>query len=439
MGLVRRYRDRIAEALGLARGMPTGPSFNRFMVLAAAGVTCTTICTFLARNDREYRLTNEGGPQDLLSTVFLLTAAMLAWAAWYVGDRKEAASWFWLLSAVALLVLTNDDRFQFHERFHWEWRRELGKPPFGMRNWNDVAVSVYGIVALGVAAISLPAVLRFRIPRRFLILGFISYAIHTAIDVKLKPSAMKNLLEETMKLFSGAYFVLAYLHALYARRAANPLGSMPRTLAIVTVHGMFALLAGSILWLTFADPREMSRNWGEPSNWFAATLFGSAAVLAWIVWLRPTDTSSRPTWIWLPVSVIYLAVAFDTGFVACIQVAYPENEMRQIPKLFSPADHLFGGPLEVGLALLVFVGLAGAWFAAGGTVSRKLVRTQLVAAAVFMAGMTVAPLLHRAGRSDAGSVGLFLFVLSGASTALAMLTQLIDRVLADADEGSVPP
>ena len=57
-----------------------------------------------ARNPHHFF--GEGGAIDWLSTIYLGTAALLAWAAWLTGDRKERGAWFWLVSAAGLAFLS---------------------------------------------------------------------------------------------------------------------------------------------------------------------------------------------------------------------------------------------------------------------------------------------------------------------------------------------
>ena len=60
---------------------------------------------------------DEGGPVDCLSSIYLATAAILAWSLWRRARRgTEPDARFWLVSSICLAFLGLDERFQIHER-----------------------------------------------------------------------------------------------------------------------------------------------------------------------------------------------------------------------------------------------------------------------------------------------------------------------------------
>ena len=98
----------------------------------------------------------------------------------------------------------------------------LGRSDF-FKNWNDLIVILYGVIALFVLLRFAPRVLRLPLHPELIALGFLSYVIHTGTDSlphdEVGPLAfLRNLptgiIEESAKLFASTFFAMAMLQGL---------------------------------------------------------------------------------------------------------------------------------------------------------------------------------------------------------------------------------
>ena len=79
----------------------------------------------------------------------------------------------------------------------------------GGRRWNDIIVLLYGIVALSIALVLLPDILRYKMLLELFVIAFIFYAIHTLIDSTQDPrTTVSAILEESAKLFCCTFLAL---------------------------------------------------------------------------------------------------------------------------------------------------------------------------------------------------------------------------------------
>ena len=93
--------------------------------------------------------------------------------------------------------------------------------PFGLaasgtiRGWNDAIVISYGAVAVPVAVILLPAMIRYKTFLTLIGLAFVAYVTHTAIDALVEPPTVVSvILEESAKLYCSLLLALACLAGL---------------------------------------------------------------------------------------------------------------------------------------------------------------------------------------------------------------------------------
>ena len=195
------------------------PRFPRPHVLTGALAVALYITVFLglayvAGGDAPQRFFLEGRAVDAMSALFLAMGSGFAVACliFYPGQRRFGAL-LWLCSAMGLLFLALDDQLEIHETVGSLLEQPLGSSK-AFRNWNDVLVIAYGIVALGFAAMFLPEIVRY--PRLLLLLGigFSFYVAHTAIDSLVEASGGKSIVEESAKLYSTGFFMLAMFAGL---------------------------------------------------------------------------------------------------------------------------------------------------------------------------------------------------------------------------------
>jgi hypothetical protein len=153
----------------------------------------------------------EDGAITALSTVFLSMASALALAVFYlrIEDWKSGAL-FWLVLAAGCAFLALDEQLMLHERGgHVIEVSSVGATEM-FRNWNDVIVIGYGVVALAIAAVFGREILRCRVFALVFLGGFAFYALHTGIDSIVPDTvAWKDIPEESAKLKSVLFLFLA--------------------------------------------------------------------------------------------------------------------------------------------------------------------------------------------------------------------------------------
>lgn len=163
----------------------------------------------------EFNFQDEGGSITALSSIYLTLACGFAIAANAIHFRfKGTHQLLWLIVAAGLLFLAFDEQVQFHERFGRIVIEQI-MPQEYFRNWNDVIVIMYGVIALPVGLFLLPRLLRYRLVPELFAAGFIFYAIHTSIDSTQDPATLTSIiLEESAKVFSTAFLAIGVFTGL---------------------------------------------------------------------------------------------------------------------------------------------------------------------------------------------------------------------------------
>jgi len=207
---------------------PTSP-------LIAAGMLCTLLYIGIALVARpagkavEYHFVSEEGAITALSAVFLAMSGAFSGASLIVHIRAAVRPlWPWALMAAGFGLLSLDELLQFHERLGNVLDRH--GPETSFRNWNDIVVILYGVVALPIAAAFLPSLLRYKRMFELLAIGFGFYALHTVIDtVSEPPTTATYVVEESCKLYCGLFLLLGsltgFLGALWNAEASSTIGS----------------------------------------------------------------------------------------------------------------------------------------------------------------------------------------------------------------------
>ena len=160
----------------------------------------------------EFNFVDERGSVTALSAILLASGAAFSFAAFVlsVGDLFRTRM-FWLIAAAALGLLSLDELLQFHERIGDRidaWGVNAGP----VRHWNDIIVISYGVLALGFLAFFLPVILRSPRFLKLLIVAFLFFVLHTAIDsVTEPPTTASMIVEETAKLYSATFISIAFL------------------------------------------------------------------------------------------------------------------------------------------------------------------------------------------------------------------------------------
>ena len=104
-------------------------------------------------------------------------------------------------------LLALDEVLQFHERFGRFIEQHISSGIF--RNWSDIIVIAYGIIALLIIVSIFPSIMRHKMLLELFIVGFIFYCITTLIDSTQEPkTTISVILEESAKLFCVLFLAL---------------------------------------------------------------------------------------------------------------------------------------------------------------------------------------------------------------------------------------
>jgi hypothetical protein len=183
----------------------TPPFFTIVAVLGCIGVLAVIAAAWALgpASDPLFHF-GENGAITALSSVSLAMAAILSAAIFYLQmGEKRVDTLFWFMLAGGCLFLSLDEQLQFHER-GGALIAAAGAGESGIfRNWNDLIVICYGLLALSVAALFRREILRCRAFALFFGAGFAFYAVHTGVDSIVPVSvAWKDIPEEGAKLLS---------------------------------------------------------------------------------------------------------------------------------------------------------------------------------------------------------------------------------------------
>lgn len=184
----------------------------RFIVVAAIG--CTVAYIMLAMvivpkdGPRDYHFIYEHGAITALSALFLTAASAFSLGTMVALTRaKDPHKWVWLVLAVGFAFLSLDELLRFHERVG-RLLEATGSSGF-FRSWNDIIVILYGIFALFMLGVMLPALMRSPKVFEMFVVAFAFYAIHTFIDsTNEPPTVVSVILEESAKLFCGVFLAI---------------------------------------------------------------------------------------------------------------------------------------------------------------------------------------------------------------------------------------
>lgn len=164
-----------------------------------------------------FHFVDERGAITVLSALFLSAGAAFALVAFLVKHQKpmDADSWFWIVAAGGLAVLALDELLQFHERLGGFLDSDPATKTSAFRNWNDIIVIGYGLVAVGIGLYFLPVVLSYHHVIQLLGIAFCMFVVHTAVDSLAEPPTHTSVvIEESAKLFTGAFILLAMLQGM---------------------------------------------------------------------------------------------------------------------------------------------------------------------------------------------------------------------------------
>jgi len=193
------------------------PPFKRTLVAMFAFLFLYLMLCYIGSpaDQKEYQFASEDGALTALSSVFLAMGAAFAGVSYFLTKHEgRLRRIFWLMAVSVFIFLAIDELMRMHEAAGWLTKELIGEPK-GFRNWNDVIVIGYGIVALTLGYYFLPEILRYPRFFEFLAVAFVFFFIHTFIDSTVEPkTTVSAIFEESAKLLCTALLSFSMFIAL---------------------------------------------------------------------------------------------------------------------------------------------------------------------------------------------------------------------------------
>lgn len=169
----------------------------------------------------EFNFVSERGAITAFSAVLLALASAFSFGTVLLKVRKgERCYSVWFVLMLGFLFLAFDELLLIHEIIgaHIGEVRDAGS----FKNWNDVVVIVYGMIAVPIGAFYFSELLRYKMVIELFVVGFIFYIAHTYIDsVFHDPTPQSIIYEESYKLFSVGFLAIGsfvgFLEVLWNR------------------------------------------------------------------------------------------------------------------------------------------------------------------------------------------------------------------------------
>ncbi|WP_417348973.1 hypothetical protein [Ferrimonas sp.] len=219
------YRLRDAVAYRKQTNLPNVNLLIAFVTLSTLAYIVLAIFAIPSGELPDYHFVNEDGAITALSAIYLAMASAFSIGSVAITVRaKDPNVWPWVIMTLGFGILALDELLQFHERFGTVLGQYVDSGIF--RNWNDVIVILYGVVALLIMASILPSIVRCKMLLELFIIGFAFYVAHTFIDATHEPrTVVSAIFEESAKLFCVLFLALGsfigFLGALWNFKPSN--------------------------------------------------------------------------------------------------------------------------------------------------------------------------------------------------------------------------
>lgn len=218
---VSRFKQRLETALAERAAVNGSPAW-RLLITAVVFVLCYIFLALVFRpknTTADHHFVNEDGAITALSAILMAIAAGMTFSAYFIAkQRKMQDKLLWLLFALGFGFLALDELLELHEHVGGLINvatKMIGVDSGVFRNWNDIIVIGYGLVALPFILYFLPAVLRYPGLMERLALAALFFAIHTVIDSVSEPQTVRSgVMEESAKLFCALFLALSAVSAL---------------------------------------------------------------------------------------------------------------------------------------------------------------------------------------------------------------------------------
>lgn len=232
----RAYRREFSDALNTRKRLHAAPLWRAVLpVVVGLGVVIALAVAFSPADNPTHQF-GEEGVVTTLSAVFLAMASAFAGAA-ALSERgaDHRLFWWWALTSLGFFFFSCDELMRFHEQVGTLLRTDvLGRSDF-FKNWNDLIVILYGVIAAIVMLRFAPRVLQLPLHPELIALGFLSYVVHTGMDslphedtgpLAFLRSLPTGIIEESAKLFASTFFAMSMLQGLlvilHSRNVARP-------------------------------------------------------------------------------------------------------------------------------------------------------------------------------------------------------------------------
>lgn len=169
----------------------------------------------------EFNFVSERGAITAFSGVLLALASAFSFGTVLLKVRKgERCYSVWFVLMLGFLFLAFDELLLIHEIIGAKIGQTRDAGSF--KNWNDVVVIVYGMIAVPIGAFYFSELLRYKMVIELFVLGFIFYMAHTYIDsIYHEPTPRSIIFEESCKLFSVGFLAIGtfvgFLEVLWNR------------------------------------------------------------------------------------------------------------------------------------------------------------------------------------------------------------------------------
>lgn len=208
--MIEKFSDKLREAMAY-RKRTSLPNVNLIVTTVVMSTLAYIILALFAIPPGklpDYHFANEDGAITALSAIYLTMASSFSLGSLVVTIRvKNPHILPWVIMTLGFGLLALDELLQFHERIGFIIGQYIDSGIF--RNWNDVIVISYGVIALIIMGSIFQSIIRCRMLPELFIVGFIFYGIHTLIDSTQEPrTTISVILEESAKLFSVLFLAL---------------------------------------------------------------------------------------------------------------------------------------------------------------------------------------------------------------------------------------
>ena len=223
--MIQAFQRNIKEALAQRGQIPLPNLMKPIALLAIGTIAYLSIAVIIAPENQPGRyFIKEGSMVTTLSAIFLALASVFSGVSFNLSrSRTDFLRFFWLLATVGFAFLFLDELIGFHEMAGSYLDPAIGIPE-GFRNWNDVVVILYGIIAVFLMAGFLPEIFRYPKVMEMMGIAFLFYFIHTLVDSTQEPRTdISAIIEESAKVFCGEYLAISMFTALLGIKAAAKL------------------------------------------------------------------------------------------------------------------------------------------------------------------------------------------------------------------------